>query len=148
MALLEVQQLCKTYGGKPVLSDISFTLNQGEVKVIMGPSGSGKSTLLRCLNLLEKPTSGSVRLNGQEITAPGANLQKVRQNMGFVFQNFALFKHLDALHNVALAPRKLLKMSKKDAHERAERELERVNMLDHLHKYPAELSGGQQQRIA
>ena len=148
MALLDVQDLCKTFNGKPVLDHISFSLNQGEVKVIMGPSGSGKSTLLRCLNLLERPTSGSIRLNGQDITAPGTNLQVVRRHIGFVFQSFALFKHLDALHNVALAPRKVLKLSKQEAYARAERELDRVNMLDHRHKYPAELSGGQQQRVA
>ena len=148
MALLEVQNLSLEFGGKTVLRDLSFTLDRGEVKVVMGPSGSGKSTLLRCLNLLQKPTGGKVFLNGQEITAPGTDACAVRRQIGFVFQQFGLFKHLDALHNVALAPIKLLKLPRKQALERAERELARVDMQDHGRKYPAQLSGGQQQRVA
>ena len=148
MALLEVQNLSLAFGGKTVLRDLSFTLDRGEVKVVMGPSGSGKSSLLRCLNLLQKPTGGKVFLNGQEITAPGTDVCAVRRQIGFVFQQFGLFKHLDALHNVALAPIKLLKLPRKQALERAERELARVDMQDHGRKYPAQLSGGQQQRVA
>ena len=148
MALLEVQNLSLEFGGKTVLRDLSFTLDRGEVKVVMGPSGSGKSSLLRCLNLLQKPTGGKVFLNGQEITAPGTDACAVRRQIGFVFQQFGLFKHLDALHNVALAPIKLLKLPRKQALERAERELARVDMQDHGRKYPAQLSGGQQQRVA
>ncbi len=148
MALLEVQNLSLEFGGKTVLRDLSFTLDRGEVKVVMGPSGSGKSSLLRCLNLLQKPTGGKVFLNGQDITAPGTDACAVRRQIGFVFQQFGLFKHLDALHNVALAPIKLLKLSRKQALERAERELARVDMQDHGRKYPAQLSGGQQQRVA
>ena len=148
MALLEVQNLSLAFGGKTVLRDLSFTLDRGEVKVVMGPSGSGKSSLLRCLNLLQKPTGGKVFLNGQEITAPGTDVCAVRRQIGFVFQQFGLFKHLDALHNVALAPVKLLHLSRKQALERAERELARVDMQDHGCKYPAQLSGGQQQRVA
>ena len=148
MALLEVQNLSLAFGGKTVLRDLSFTLDRGEVKVVMGPSGSGKSSLLRCLNLLQKPTGGKVFLNGQEITAPGTDACAVRRQIGFVFQQFGLFKHLDALHNVALAPVKLLHLSRKQALERAERELARVDMQDHGRKYPAQLSGGQQQRVA
>ena len=148
MALLEVQNLSLEFGGKTVLRDLSFTLDRGEVKVVMGPSGSGKSSLLRCLNLLQKPTGGKVFLNGQEITAPGTDACAVRRQIGFVFQQFGLFKHLDALHNVALAPIKLLHLSRKQALERAERELARVDMQDHGCKYPAQLSGGQQQRVA
>ena len=148
MALLEVQNLSLEFGGKTVLRDLSFTLDRGEVKVVMGPSGSGKSSLLRCLNLLQKPTGGKVFLNGQEITAPGTDACAVRRQIGFVFQQFGLFKHLDALHNVALAPVKLLHLSRKQALERAERELARVDMQDHGRKYPAQLSGGQQQRVA
>jgi len=148
MALLEVQNLSLAFGGKTVLRDLSFTLDRGEVKVVMGPSGSGKSSLLRCLNLLQKPTDGKIFLNGQEITAPGTDVCAVRRQIGFVFQQFGLFKHLDALHNVALAPIKLLRLSRKQALERAERELARVDMQDHGRKYPAQLSGGQQQRVA
>ena len=148
MALLEVQNLSLEFGGKTVLRDLSFTLDRGEVKVVMGPSGSGKSSLLRCLNLLQKPTGGKVFLNGQDITAPGTDACAVRRQIGFVFQQFGLFKHLDALHNVALAPIKLLHLSRKQALERAERELARVDMQDHGCKYPAQLSGGQQQRVA
>ena len=148
MALLEVQNLSLAFGGKTVLRDLSFTLDRGEVKVVMGPSGSGKSSLLRCLNLLQKPTGGKIFLNGQEITAPGTDVCAVRRQIGFVFQQFGLFKHLDALHNVALAPIKLLQLPRKQALERAERELARVDMQDHGRKYPAQLSGGQQQRVA
>ena len=148
MALLDVQNLSLEFGGKTVLRDLSFTLDRGEVKVVMGPSGSGKSSLLRCLNLLQKPTGGKVFLNGQDITAPGTDACAVRRQIGFVFQQFGLFKHLDALHNVALAPVKLLHLSRKQALERAERELARVDMQDHGRKYPAQLSGGQQQRVA
>ncbi len=148
MALLDVQHLSLEFSGKTVLNDISFTLDRGEVKVIMGPSGSGKSTLLRCLNLLEKPTQGKIFLNGLEITAAGTDVCEVRRQIGFVFQQFGLFRHLDAVHNVALAPIKLLKLPRKEALARAEQELARVDMLDHRHKYPAQLSGGQQQRVA
>ena len=148
MALLEIQNLSLQFNGKTVLDNISFTLDRGEVKVVMGPSGSGKSTLLRCLNLLERPTQGKIFLNGLEITAPGTDVRAVRRQIGFVFQQFGLFRHLDALHNVALAPIKLLKLTRKQALERAERELARVDMLEHGHKYPVQLSGGQQQRVA
>ena len=148
MPLLDVQHLSLEFNGKTVLHDISFTLDRGEVKVVMGPSGSGKSTLLRCLNLLEKPTRGTILLNGQEITAPGTDACAIRRQIGFVFQQFGLFRHLDVVHNVALAPIKLLKLPRKEALARAEQELARVDMLDHRHKYPAQLSGGQQQRVA
>ena len=148
MALLEVQDLSLQFGGKTVLDRVSFTLDRGEVKVVMGPSGSGKSSLLRCLNLLQKPSGGKIFLNGEEITAPGTDVRAVRRQIGFVFQQFGLFKHLDALHNVALAPIKLLKLTRKQALARAEQELARVDMLEHAHKYPAQLSGGQQQRVA
>ncbi|MEI7437036.1 MAG: amino acid ABC transporter ATP-binding protein [bacterium] len=148
MALLEVQNLALKYDGKTVLSDISFTLDRGEVKVIMGPSGGGKSSLLRCLNLLERPTQGKIFLNGQEITAPGTDVRSVRRQIGFVFQQFGLFRHLDALHNIALAPVKLLNLTRRQALERAEHELDRLGMKEHGHKYPAQLSGGQQQRVA
>ena len=146
--LLDVQGLSVRFGGKSVLDNVSFTLRRGEVKAIMGPSGSGKSTLLRCLNLLERPTAGHVWFDGQDVAAPGADVRAVRRQIGFVFQQFGLFRHLDALRNVALAPALLLRLPRKEAIARAERELARVGMLDHRHKYPAQLSGGQQQRVA
>ncbi len=148
MALLEVHDLSVRLQGKTILDRVSFTLDRGEVKVVMGPSGSGKSTLLRCLNLLQQPSSGKVLLNGEDITAPGVDACAVRRQIGFVFQQFGLFRHLDTRHNVALAPRKLLKLSRKEALARADQELARVDMLEHAHKYPAQLSGGQQQRVA
>ncbi|NCA82071.1 MAG: amino acid ABC transporter ATP-binding protein [Opitutae bacterium] len=148
MALLEVKNLSLQFGGKTILDRVSFTLDRGEVKVVMGPSGSGKSSLLRCLNLLQVPSGGQILLNGEEITAPGTDVRAVRRQIGFVFQQFGLFKHLDALHNVALAPIKLLKLTRKQALARAEQELARVDMLEHARKYPAQLSGGQQQRVA
>ena len=148
MALLEVQNLSLAFGGKTVLHGLSFSLERGDVKVIMGPSGSGKSSLLRCLNLLERPSGGKIILNGQEITAPGVDEREVRRQIGFVFQQFGLFRHLDALHNVALAPMKLLGLTRRQALERAARELARVDMSGHARQYPAQLSGGQQQRVA
>ena len=148
MALLDVRNLSLRFGGKTVLRDLSFTLDRGEVKVVMGPSGSGKTSLLRCLNLLQPPTGGQIFLNGEEITAPGVDACAVRRQIGFVFQQFGLFRHLDALHNVALAPRRLLGLTRSQAIERAERELARVDMLEHARQYPAQLSGGQQQRVA
>ena len=148
MALMEVSDLGLELDGKAVLDGINFSLERGEVKVIMGPSGGGKSSLLRCLNLLERPTRGRIYLDGEEITAPGTDVRAVRRRIGFVFQQFGLFRHLDARRNVALAPVKLLGLSRRQALERADRELARVDMLAHAHKYPAQLSGGQQQRVA
>ena len=148
MPLLDVRNLSLQFNGKTVLDRISFTLDRGEVKVVMGPSGSGKSTLLRCLNLLEIPTNGQIFLNGQDITASGTDIRAVRRQIGFVFQQFGLFRHLDARHNVALALIKLLRLPRRQALDRADRELARVDMLAHAHKYPAQLSGGQQQRVA
>ena len=142
MPLLEVRDLTLNLGGKTILGGANFTLERGDVKVVMGPSGSGKTSLLRCLNLLQRPTSGSIWLDGEEITAPGTDACAVRRRIGL------LFRHLDARRNVALAPSKLLGMTRRAALERAERELARVNMLEHAEKYPAELSGGQQQRVA
>jgi polar amino acid transport system ATP-binding protein len=96
MPLLEVQNFSLQFGEKNILNGVSFSLDRGEVKVVMGPSGSGKTTLLRCLNLLEKPTGGKILLNGEEFTAPGTDVRRVRRQIGFVFQQFGLFRHLDA----------------------------------------------------
>jgi polar amino acid transport system ATP-binding protein len=131
-----------------VLDNISYEVNKGEKIVIVGPSGSGKSTFLRCLNLLERPTSGQIFFDGEEITSPKVNINKIRERMGMVFQNFNLFNNLTVIDNLTLAPVKLNKMSKEDAKEKALELLKRVNLLDKANVYPAALSGGQKQRIA
>ncbi len=148
MALLEVRNLVKTFGTKTVLDGVTFDLEEGQTKVIMGPSGCGKSTLLRCLNRLEEPTSGSVRFDGEEMTAPTADVRALRQLIGFVFQNFALYRHLTVLDNVTLALRQLKKMPAALAEERALHELARMDMAEKRDAYPASLSGGQSQRVA
>jgi polar amino acid transport system ATP-binding protein len=148
MAVLDVQDLVKNYGDKAILDGVSFALDEGEAKVIMGPSGCGKSTLLRCLNLLIEPTSGTILLDGNDITGPGADVRAVRSRIGFVFQNFALYRHMSVLDNVALALRKLKKVPIKEAEERALHELARMDMADKKDAYPASLSGGQSQRVA
>lgn len=131
-----------------VLNGIDYEVNKGEKIVIVGPSGSGKSTFLRCLNLLEKPTSGQIIFDGEDITAKKVNINKVRERMGMVFQNFNLFNNLTVMENLILAPTKLGKMSEKEAREKATALLTRVNLLDKADVYPASLSGGQKQRIA
>ena len=148
MPLLEVQNLVKSYGDRTVLDGVSFDLEEGEAKVVMGPSGCGKSTLLRCLNLLIEPTSGSILLDGKDVTKDGADVRAVRSRIGFVFQNFALYRHMSVLDNVALALRRLKKMPKRQAEERALRELDRMEMAEKRDAYPVALSSGQSQRVA
>lgn len=148
MALLEVKNLVKRFDDKDVLRGINVELSEGQSKVVMGPSGCGKSTLLRCLNLLIQPTSGEVIFKGEDITRPGVDIRKVREDIGFVFQQFALYRHLTVEENVTLGLRKLKKMKKKEAVEKAAHELARVDMVEHRNKYPAQLSGGQKQRAA
>lgn len=148
MALLEVRNLVKAYGDKTVLNGVTFDLEEGQTKVIMGPSGCGKSTLLRCLNRLDEPTSGSVRFDGEEMISPAADVRALRQRIGFVFQNFALYRHLTVLDNVTLALRQLKKLPASVAEERALHELSRMDMADKRNAYPASLSGGQSQRVA
>ena len=131
-----------------VLSGITYEVGKGEKIVIVGPSGSGKSTFLRCLNLLERPTSGEIYFDAEEITNPKININKVRQRMGMVFQNFNLFNNLTVMDNIILAPVKLKIMSEKEAREKATELLKRVNLLDKADVYPVSLSGGQKQRIA
>ncbi len=131
-----------------VLTGINYKVEKGEKIVIVGPSGSGKSTFLRCLNLLERPTSGQIFFDGEDITAPKVNINKVRARMGMVFQNFNLFNNLTVMNNIILAPVKLGIMSEQDAKEKATMLLSRVNLLDKANVYPASLSGGQKQRIA
>ena len=131
-----------------VLAGIDYEINKGEKIVIVGPSGSGKSTFLRCLNLLERPTSGHIIFDGEDITAPKTDINKVRERMGMVFQNFNLFNNLTVMQNITLAPVKLKVMSQKDAERKAFELLTRVNLVDKADVYPASLSGGQKQRIA
>ena len=146
--VLRVEDVQKSFAGQKVLDGVSFEINRGQIKVICGPSGSGKSTLLRCLNLLTRPDKGRVWLEGQEITNGNNDVNKVRQKIGFVFQEFNLFNHLTALRNVSIALEIVRKMEKKEAREIAIKELERVNLSEESHKYPAQLSGGQKQRVA
>ncbi len=146
--LLETKDLYKEFDGNQVLRGISTQICQGEVVAIIGPSGCGKSTFLRSLNLLETPTAGSVVFEGKEITAPGVDVNKIRQKIGMVFQQFNLFANLSIQENITLAPVKLGLMSKEQADKRALDLLERVGLPDKANAYPSMLSGGQKQRIA
>ncbi len=146
--LLETKDLYKEFDGNQVLRGISTQICQGEVVAIIGPSGCGKSTFLRSLNLLETPTAGSVVFEGKEITAPGVDVNKIRQKIGMVFQQFNLFANLSIQENITLAPVKLGLMSKEQADKRALDLLERVGLPDKANVYPSMLSGGQKQRIA
>ncbi len=146
--LFEINGLYKSFGDLHVLKNISTTISQGEVVVIVGPSGSGKSTFLRSLNLLEEPTRGQILFEGQDITDPASNINLYRQHIGMVFQHFNLFPHKTILQNMTLAPIKLLKRSKQEAEEEAMQFLERVGLAEKAGAYPSQLSGGQKQRIA
>ena len=145
---VNVTNLHKSFGKLEVLRGIDLQIAEGEVVCIIGPSGSGKSTFLRCLNQLETATSGSIVVDGVEICDKKTNINRVRQNIGMVFQSFNLFSHLTVLKNVMLAPVDLKKMDKKTAEENAKELLARVGLADKAHVYPHQLSGGQQQRVA
>ncbi|MDU6250509.1 MAG: amino acid ABC transporter ATP-binding protein, partial [Cutibacterium avidum] len=146
--MIEVIDLRKSFGELEVLKGISATITKGEVLSIIGPSGSGKSTFLRCLNLLEEVTSGTVKVEGQDLTAKDTDINKVRQKVGMVFQHFNLFPNMTVAENIMLAPVQLKKTNKKEAAERAHRMLERVHMADKAGARPSQLSGGQKQRVA
>ena len=148
MSLLEVHNLSKSFGDVVVLDRVSFNVEEGQAKVIMGPSGCGKSSLLRCLNRLIEPTSGSIMFDGSDVTQPGFDVRLLRQQIGFVFQNFGLYRHMTVLQNVTLALRKVKNMSARQANDRARYELERLGMAERHDAYPAALSGGQSQRVA
>ena len=147
-ALITVKDLVKSYGQLHALNGVSTEIKKGEVVVIIGPSGSGKSTFLRSLNLLEVPSSGQIIFEGADITDPKVAINKHRQKMGMVFQQFNLFPHLTILKNMTLAPMKLLKKSKAEAEAKAMELLKRVGLEDRANAYPSQLSGGQKQRIA
>jgi polar amino acid transport system ATP-binding protein len=146
--MIEVRDLHKSFGDLEVLRGIDLEVEAGEVVCVIGPSGSGKSTLLRCVNLLEAPTSGTVIVDGVELTDPECDLDAVRRRIGMVFQQFNLFPHLSALGNVTIAQRKVLRRSAAEADKAARVNLERVGLSDKIDAYPAQLSGGQQQRVA
>ncbi len=148
MALLEVKKLEKSFGDLKVLKDISTSIDEGEVLVLIGPSGSGKSTFLRCLNLLETPSSGQIIYDGKNILEKNFNVMKYRQEVGMCFQRFNLFPMMTVLENVCYAPIHLLKMDKHQAHKEALELLGKVGLSDKANVYPATLSGGQQQRVA
>lgn len=146
--MIKINNLKKSFGKKTVLKGIDLQVTQGEVMVIIGPSGSGKSTLLRCLNLLEKPDSGDIYLDDELITSPDANVDKVREKMGMVFQNFNLFPHKTVLQNIMLAPVKVKKMPANEAEAQAVALLEKMGLTDKKDVFPNSLSGGQKQRVA
>ncbi|MCR5775708.1 MAG: amino acid ABC transporter ATP-binding protein [Lachnospiraceae bacterium] len=146
--MISVKNLCKQFDTTKVLDNISTDIEKGDKVAIIGPSGSGKSTFLRCLNLLEEPSKGEIWFEGQLITDPNVNINKIREKMGMVFQNFNLFANKTVLDNITLAPVKLGLMSKSEATDKAMELLTRVNLRDKAYVYPASLSGGQKQRIA
>ena len=145
--MLKVEDIHKTYGKNRVLAGVSFTMEKGETKVIIGPSGTGKSTLLRCINQLSPPDKGKVWLEGIEVTDKKTDINSIRQKIGFVFQEFNLFNHLTALKNVSIALEKVKKMEKEEAYDEAMKELKRVGLKDQANQYPSQLSGGQKQRV-
>ncbi|MFB9522991.1 MULTISPECIES: amino acid ABC transporter ATP-binding protein [Streptomyces] len=145
---IEVRGLHKSFGALEVLSGIDLSVAYGEVVCVIGPSGSGKSTLLRCVNLLEAPTSGTVRVAGDEVTDPDVDIDRVRRGIGMVFQSFNLFPHLTALENLTLPQRRVLGRDKAEAARIGRERLARVGLTDKEAVYPAKLSGGQQQRVA
>ena len=146
--MITVKNLHKSFGKIEVLKGIDYYVEKGEKIVVIGPSGSGKSTFLRCMNLLERPTSGEIWFDGKLITDPKTNINKVREHMGMVFQNFNLFNNLTILDNITLAPIKLKLMDREEAHQKAISLLNRVNLSEKADAYPSQLSGGQRQRIA
>lgn len=145
---ISVKNLKKNFGSLEVLKDISLEVTEGEVVVLIGPSGSGKSTLLRCLNQLEKVTSGQIVVDGCDVTDKHTDINKVRENIGMVFQHFNLFNHLNVLKNMTLAPVHLKTLSKEEAKEKALQLLARVGLADRAEAFPSQLSGGQKQRVA
>ncbi|TRW47304.1 amino acid ABC transporter ATP-binding protein [Georgenia yuyongxinii] len=148
VAAIDITDLHKSFGDNEVLKGINLTVRPGEVVCIVGPSGSGKSTLLRSVNLLEEPTSGSIRIEGVDILDPEVEVDRIRTRIGMVFQQFNLFPHMSVLGNLTLAQRRVLGRSRTEAEQVARQQLDRVGLSDKVEAYPAHLSGGQQQRVA
>ena len=146
--MIYVKDLNKSFGKNEVLKGIDEHIAKGEVVVVIGPSGSGKSTFLRCLNLLEVPTSGTITFEGKDITSKATDINKMREKMGMVFQQFNLFPHKTVKQNICLAPMRVKKMSNEQAEAKAKELLNKVGLIDKIDAYPASLSGGQKQRIA
>ncbi|MEO8040836.1 MAG: amino acid ABC transporter ATP-binding protein [Betaproteobacteria bacterium] len=146
--MIELTAVNKHFGALHVLADIDLSVSSGEVVVVCGPSGSGKSTLIRAINRLEDIDSGTIEVDGRNVYAPGADVNKLREHIGFVFQQFNLFPHLTTLANITLAPMKVLKHSREAAEKKARELLARVGLAEKAAAYPAQLSGGQQQRVA
>lgn len=146
--MISVKNLKKRFGKNVVLRDIDAEIHEGEVVVVVGSSGSGKSTFLRCLNFLEEPTAGRISIDGQELTSGKTDLNKLRQNVGMVFQSFNLFPHMSVIDNIKLAPKKLRKLSDRAATKRAKKLLNDVGLADKADSFPSQLSGGQKQRVA
>ncbi|MFK3980794.1 amino acid ABC transporter ATP-binding protein [Micromonospora sp. NPDC050397] len=148
MPAIEIRDLRKSFGRLEVLRGIDLSVETGEVVCVIGPSGSGKSTLLRCVNLLEEPSSGTVRVDGVEVTDPDCDIDAVRRRIGMVFQQFNLFGHLRVRENLTIAQRRVLRRSRAEAERIAMANLDRVGLAEKADAYPAQLSGGQQQRVA
>ena len=146
--MINVRNLYKSFGKNEVLKDINETIKKGEVVVIIGPSGSGKSTFLRCLNLLEEPNSGVINFEGEDITNKNVDINKIREKMGMVFQQFNLFPHKTVMENLTIGPTKIKNISNGEAIKKGSELLEKVGLLDKKNVYPNSLSGGQKQRIA
>ena len=145
--ILKITGLHKSFVDNEVLKGIDLSVNKGQLVFMIGPSGSGKSTLLRCCNRLEEPSAGTILVDGEDLTAPAADLNRIRQNIGMVFQHFNLYRHMSVIDNVTLALRKVQKLSKDQANERGLDALKRVGLLDKAKAFPDQLSGGQQQRV-
>ncbi len=148
MALLEIDHVTKHYGTREVISDLSQDVSEHEVICLIGPSGCGKFTLLRCINRLEEITTGEIRIHGDRITGPGVDLDRLRRNIGIVFQGYNLVPHMTVLENTVLAPIQVLGMNRNEAKDKAMVFLERIGLAHKADAYPDRLSGGQQQRVA
>ena len=146
--MIEFRDVHKSFGSLEVLKGINLKIEKGQVVTLIGPSGSGKSTILRCMNLLERPTSGQVLIAGKDITAPKTDIQGIRKNIGMVFQHFNLFPHMTVMENMTYAPIRVNKLSKDQAEQKVMELLKLVGLTEKAQSYPGKLSGGQKQRIA